>query len=103
MHLVEGDVHGPEVYYNMQTGTPRAGQFFWIELWEGKEKVRVNFCVGVLDYNELKRRSSNVDATIKTRIAEFVKRQKLTSWVPANNSEILLSEADLGIDFTKAG
>jgi hypothetical protein len=102
MHLVESDVHGPEVYYDMKVGTPRAGQFFWIEFSDGNEKVRVNFCVGVLAYNELKRRSSHVDETIKTRIKDLVKRQVGSGWVPSN-SEILLSEADLGIDFTKAG
>jgi hypothetical protein len=48
MHLVEGTVHGPEVYYNMQTGTPRTGHWFWIEIAEKNEKIRVNFCVDVL-------------------------------------------------------
>jgi hypothetical protein len=103
MHLVEGIVRGPEVYYNMQTGTPRTGHWFWTEVADGNEKIRVNFCVDILTYDELRRRSSNVDETIKERVSGFVRDQLSRGWAPENNTEILLREIDLGIDFTKAG
>jgi len=94
MHLIVGEIRGPETYYDMQTGTPRVGNWFWAEVREGA-KARLNFCVGVLAYEYMKAHFSDVDEVIRDRVSTFVENRLKAGWNPAGNVEIVLTEQDL--------
>jgi hypothetical protein len=94
MHLIIGEIRGPDTYYDVQTGAPRTGYWFWAELRDG-DKCRINFCVSESSYKSMGRRFSNVDEAIRERVSRYLTGRLEQGWNPDDNVQVVLSERDL--------